>query len=1408
MLKFKSKSVKKVVAVVVFLSATFLSFKSAGALSAIDVVFNSDDYNYLPEVAKELIRENYEENGVVMPTERNKQPGQLYLNPEYVAYLTLNDEEKAKVGVVPMVYVVAEEEPMVETTQKSENKRGGRATEEKTGTAVEGIDKDEELPATFDLRNVNGNNYVTPLNNQGTLGLCWNFAFNEQIESLVMLNNNAPYNANTTQRFSVRQLDYATSNDGFLNYTNPDGSRALGEGGNYYMAAMIAGNGLALVDNSLMPYNLVTTKKEMADVLNYGNSLYELNRGIMLPKSSLSHENYIKYAKSGVMHYGGAEVATGSPDGSCGSMVNGNDFIYDEASCQADSNFGAHSMQIIGWDDNFEWSFCRETSTHATPTALGTCTSGELVSGTGAWLARNSWGTGSDGYVYIAYDSSRSNMQINFTTDISLMSERKWDNNYHINHWKVSPGAAGFNDSIAVEKKVPGAEKLEQVKFFPYTYNGQYKITATDGTNSYTLFNGTVVWPGLFTVDVSDQNIVINADSFTVSIESLNNKIMVKNSLQVFTSNIDTTPASTTADQSVDLGIFTRNQNTSFIIYTDTKNIPANATPTYKLYDGEKDITKYLSVTRNIVGANNINAYVNVGTDAGPGEFTLKICYQESCSDSKITITGALVNSGTGTVSNPYLLIAETDFDAMHYSPSSYFRLGRDLTFTKPFTPVGTASEPFTGGFSGENHKITNLTIDASGDCAGFLGYARTSSATHDLIKKLTLVNPTVTNTGDAGGFVGCLEVGDGSTTNIQSAFVIGGTIESSAANAGALVGTTTFAGSSNLLNIQDVYSSASVSGAESSGMFGNVGPSGGLTLTRAQNTGLITAKTKQDGTVTNYHSALVGHENNTTFNVTNYTTSALVKYGDNYNNDIVDQTNDSVANIWTVNEIDGVTRIPVLKKVVSGFTYSSIQNSMTLYQNDNPTSILGLFSPTMDAARITYSFTNNDDVIEISEQKDPASHQYPNNILASGLKIGSATMHVLTQYDGNERDVTVNVVGPVVTSGGSINETAGGIIVVSESTFADVTARLAASDSSAVTYTHLDVDNNTVDSDVIKTGDIARITIGGSHDYDYQLVVVGDIDGDGAISSGDYVKLRKHILGTETLVNTSPSYIAADFDGDGNVDSLDYVKMRRSIMDPDELSGITPSEDDGISVSTNTLSMNVGETATFTIEATNGAGRVDIAPSSETVATVSSSHVFLDSILTDDGSTTITVTGAGAGSTTINISVGDVASFNESAFPVAVYTINVVVEPVIIEGNGLTIGQNDILVMTSTNFQDLVSKANVGASTATYTHYDKDDAELTEDALTTGDKMEITIGENNYNFEIAVLGDVNRDGRVSSADYIKIRKHIMEVPGDIIENYSLTFYAADITGEGLITSRDYIKIKLYIMNGGVWPST
>ena len=62
-------------------------------------------------------------------------------------------------------------------------------------------------------------------------------------------------------------------------------------------------------------------------------------------------------------------------------------------------------------------------------------------------------------------------------------------------------------------------------------------------------------------------------------------------------------------------------------------------------------------------------------------------------------------------------------------------------------------------------------------------------------------------------------------------------------------------------------------------------------------------------------------------------------------------------------------------------------------------------------------------------------------------------------------------------------------------------------------------------------------------------VLVMGDVDGDGRVWTGDYVAIKNHIM-EETLITDPLKTIAANYDGDSRVWTSDYVAIKNRIMD------------------------------------------------------------------------------------------------------------------------------------------------------------------------------------------------------------------------------------------------------------------
>jgi len=84
-----------------------------------------------------------------------------------------------------------------------------------------------------------------------------------------------------------------------------------------------------------------------------------------------------------------------------------------------------------------------------------------------------------------------------------------------------------------------------------------------------------------------------------------------------------------------------------------------------------------------------------------------------------------------------------------------------------------------------------------------------------------------------------------------------------------------------------------------------------------------------------------------------------------------------------------------------------------------------------------------------------------------------------------------------------------------------------------------------------VYTGQTISVSVG-SENKDYQVVIYGDVDGDGKIKAVDYVKIKNHIMGSATLSGVYKD--AADVDKNGKISAVDYVKIKNHIMGKDNI--------------------------------------------------------------------------------------------------------------------------------------------------------------------------------------------------------------------------------------------------------------
>lgn len=669
----------------------------------INYVLAKSDYAYLPKEAQEYIRDVYNTTGEVMLTEKNKKEKMPYLNPIYVDYLTYNEEKKEEIDVIPDTTVI---DYVGDTTKE-----------------------DKAIPSSYDLRNVDGKNYVSPVGNQGNMGLCWTFGTTGAAESYLLKKGDTSYNSSSTL-FSQRQIDYATSNNGIKDYKSEYKSfidRGLGDGGNFYVSTVALANGVSLYNsNNFKAYSDTDYEKmELMDVLSYSKSDYEVNGTINMPINAyrasddnltadekVKRENYLNSVKSYLMKYGAAYVSTYMGCSHNDSTLNST--LIDAYAC---SFTGGHAMSIIGWDDDIEYKYCVSNNQHYSYNS--NCS--DVVSGKGVWIIKNSWGNYNTPYLYLTYDSYSSS--ISFITDMSSKDEKNWDNNYILGS-NVSNGKDMLYRMYST--KLKGNEKLEKIKFVTNSIDGEFDVLVRDVNGKIITKRVSSSTPSLVTVDFSNDNVVLNTNSLA--------QIKASNSTSVFIDNVSFFTSNTTDNVSVD---FSKYEGKSFNsknirLYSDTKGIPSGTNIVYRLYNSSnEEVSSGYSVSNNVVAENNINA--NLYFDSiNSGNYVVKAFYNDneigSFKFSYVTM------DGKGTESDPYVIMTPEHFNSIRDDLDAYYVLGADLDFRDVTSAGGDLSydksvcseghgwqaiNGFSGSLDGQGHSIKNMSQNNLLSCDG-----------------------------------------------------------------------------------------------------------------------------------------------------------------------------------------------------------------------------------------------------------------------------------------------------------------------------------------------------------------------------------------------------------------------------------------------------------------------------------------------------------------------------------------------------------------------------------------------------------------------------------------------------------------------------------------------------------------
>ncbi|WP_026652282.1 C1 family peptidase [Butyrivibrio proteoclasticus] len=348
-----------------------------------------------------------------------------------------------------------------------------------------------DIPSKYDSRNVDGNCYVTAVEDQGYSYLCWSFACMGAIESDILVHN---------PNISYKDLDLSEKHLAYYNMHRAEGSansyidddyRELVNADGYENAWVVDNDTGYIAMGGVTDFclSILTAWKGPVPELGtdkfvsvYGESyLFSDNKEV--PSDAYASVYHIQdvgefvasldnnaLIKQMVMEHGAVTVG-----------VNADNKYWKSHSKTLYSSFGGenaptanHEVLIVGWDDDYAAS-----NFSATPP------------GNGAWICKNSWGTssGENGYFYLSYyDETTNGSNAAYYNAVSEGAEDYYDCNYQVAGF-ITNVESSLDDSLnsvyaftksanpyGVLYTAGGNENLDAVGFMALDSYQQYKI--------------------------------------------------------------------------------------------------------------------------------------------------------------------------------------------------------------------------------------------------------------------------------------------------------------------------------------------------------------------------------------------------------------------------------------------------------------------------------------------------------------------------------------------------------------------------------------------------------------------------------------------------------------------------------------------------------------------------------------------------------------------------------------------------------------------------------------------------------------------------------------------------------------------------------------------------------------------